>query len=100
MEKTDKEIFEELRALRDQLPEDTTIEDLIYKAKKEELQMEPRKGLQKGLQKGRKQVGALIDETLWQRLRAKAILENRNAGLLLDDAIRMYLDKHGFNREK
>ncbi len=40
---------------------------------------------------GRKSVGASVDEKLWQRLRAQAIMEDRKSGEVLDDAIRLYL---------
>ena len=40
---------------------------------------------------GRVQIGALIDKGLWLDLKAQAIQNERSAGDLLDDAIRLYL---------
>jgi hypothetical protein len=39
----------------------------------------------------RMQVGATIDKELWMRLRAHAIMKNKTAGQILDEAIRQYL---------
>ena len=43
----------------------------------------------------RVQVGALINRRWWQRLKAQALLENRLASQLLDDAVRFYLTERG-----
>jgi hypothetical protein len=43
----------------------------------------------------RTQVGALINKRLWQRLKAQALLENRLAAQLLDDAVQSYLEERG-----
>lgn len=59
-----------------------------------------RKGKQK--QEGKKvksdrvNIGVAIDEKLWRRLRAHAIIEGKQAGDLLDEAIEGYLK----NKEK
>jgi hypothetical protein len=82
--RTEKQILEELAQLRDQIGENTTLEDLISKAKEFEM------GNVKD-QETRTQVGSWIDKELWKHLRAQAALEGRNAGHVLDDAIRLYL---------
>ena len=43
--------------------------------------------------KGRTQVGSTVDEELWIELRAQSILERRKTGELLDDAMKLYLEK-------
>jgi hypothetical protein len=42
---------------------------------------------------GKIQVGSLLTETIYRRAKAQAILENRNVGVLIDEAIEMYLEK-------
>ncbi|MCF7944430.1 MAG: hypothetical protein K9L75_02685 [Spirochaetia bacterium] len=42
---------------------------------------------------GRKTVGAAVDEKLWQELRIQAFREGRKTGQLLDDSIKLYLNK-------
>lgn len=41
----------------------------------------------------RKQVGCTVDVELYKRLRAQAVQEDRQTGEVLDDAIRLYLEK-------
>lgn len=84
MERTEEQILKELAELKDKLPEETTVEDLITKAKGQE--MEKIKDKSK-----RVQVGSWIDRQLWQRLKAQAAIEDRGAGYVLDDAIELYL---------
>lgn len=59
-----------------------------------------RKGRQKQEGKkaksGRVKIGVSIDDMLWRRLRAEAIIEGKQTGDLLDQALRNYLN----NKEK
>jgi hypothetical protein len=43
---------------------------------------------------GRKQVGTKLDEELYLQVRSLALLQHRNAGEVIDDAIRQYLAAH------
>lgn len=40
------------------------------------------------------QVGTLLDAELYGRIRALALMQRRNAGELIDDAMRLYLEQH------
>ncbi len=42
------------------------------------------------------QVGSLIDANLYHQAKALAAIQRRNTGEVIDDALREYLDKHGF----
>ena len=44
-----------------------------------------------------KQVGARIHIDLWEHVKIQAIREGRRTGQILDDAIRLYLDRNGKN---
>ena len=48
----------------------------------------------------RVQVGSKIDKQLWQQLKARANLEDRSTGLVLDDAIKVYLKEARDREEK
>ena len=87
--RTEKQILDELAQLRDQIGENTTLEDLISKAKEKEVESMGRPKVKDG--ESRTQVGSWIDKDLWRQLRAQAALEGRNAGHVLDDAIRLYI---------
>jgi hypothetical protein len=51
--------------------------------------------MQRTIKPERTQVGALMNKRLWQRLKAQALLENRLASQLLDDAVQLYLEERG-----
>ena len=85
--RTEKQILDELAQLRDQIGENTTIEDLISNAKEVESMGRPKVKDKET----RAQVGSWIDKDLWRQLRAQAALEGSNAGHVLDDAIRLYI---------
>lgn len=40
-------------------------------------------------------IGASVDEYLWRRLRALSIKEGKLSGQLLDEAIKIYLERKG-----
>ena len=42
---------------------------------------------------GRKQVGCTVDLELWKELRLQAVREGRSSGKVLDDTIRLYLER-------
>lgn len=42
----------------------------------------------------RLQTGVLVDRRIWQRFKARAALEDRSAAECLDDAMRLYLERH------
>jgi hypothetical protein len=42
----------------------------------------------------RKQVGTLLDAALYRQIRALALLQGRQAGELIDEAMKDYLAKH------
>jgi Xaa-Pro aminopeptidase len=42
------------------------------------------------------QVGSLIDADLYSQAKALAAIQRRNTGEVIDDALREYLEKHGF----
>jgi len=46
-------------------------------------------------EKARKQVGAMVDSTLYHQARVLALTQNRTVGDLLDEALRDYLAKNG-----
>lgn len=48
------------------------------------------------VEKGRKQVGATIDEELYRLAKGCAAVQGCRVGEVIDDALREYLDKHGF----
>ena len=85
--RTTKQILDDLSRLKDQIGENTTIEDLISQAKEVESMGRPKVKDKET----RAQVGSWIDKDLWRQLRAQAALEGRNAGHVLDDAIRLYI---------
>ena len=85
--RTEKQILDDLSRLKDQIGENTTIEDLISQAKEVESMGRPKVKDKET----RAQVGSWIDKDLWRQLRAQAALEGRNAGHVLDDAIRLYI---------
>lgn len=85
--RSEKEILDDLKAHRDQLPPGTTVESLIEKAQAAEAGPPWRKG--------RAQMGTLIDRELWHRAKVQAARERRATGYLMDDAIRAYLEKAG-----
>lgn len=39
-------------------------------------------------------IGVKVDQALWRRLRALALRQGENTGVLLDQAIKDYVDKH------
>jgi hypothetical protein len=41
-------------------------------------------------------IGVSIDENLWLRLRALALIEKKDTGKIIDEAFKEYLDKHPF----
>ena len=43
----------------------------------------------------RKQIGSLIDESIYRQAKAQAALENRPVGEIIDDALRAYLKAKG-----
>ena len=84
MARRTQDILNELAALQPQIRKDTTIEDLVDKAKDRE------GALQK---KGKVQVGAVVDESLWREVKVKAAMEGQTAGQILQDALYAYLGK-------
>jgi len=42
----------------------------------------------------RKQIGVKIDSELWTQMKITALEEGRTAGELLEEAIRLYLEKY------
>ena len=42
---------------------------------------------------GKIQVGSLLTEIIYRQAKAQAAIERRNVGELIDDAIRLYLEK-------
>ena len=96
-QRSDFEILRDLDRALDKLPEDTDPNDLIEKAKQEEQEEKMGDAKDKDI---RTQVGSRIDKQLWQQVKARAALEGRKAGYVLDDAIRMYLKTEQQDREK
>ena len=45
----------------------------------------------------RKQIGVKIDSELWMQIKILALKQGRTAGELLQDAMRLYLEKHDKN---
>ena len=43
----------------------------------------------------RKQIGVKIDAGLWINMKKLALDQGRTSGELLEDALRLYLEKHG-----
>jgi hypothetical protein len=80
----EEQILNRLKELKDQVPEGTTIEDLIEKAKeRESSQGSP----------VRKQIGVHMDTALWWRLKEQAAKEHMPAGQLLERLVRQYIDE-------
>jgi hypothetical protein len=46
-------------------------------------------------EKTRMQIGSLIDSALYRQARALALMQQRNVGELIDEALRDYFAKHG-----
>ena len=42
---------------------------------------------------GKIQVGSLLTETIYRQAKVQAAIERRRVGALIDDAIRLYLEK-------
>ena len=75
-----QDILDELAALQPHIRKDTSVEDLIDKAKERE-----------AMAKDKTQVGATIDRGLWRRVRIRAVQEDKSAGAILEEALSEYL---------
>ena len=49
---------------------------------------------QRKKQPERKQIGVKLDSALWTQMKILALKQGRTGGELLEDAIRLYLEKH------
>jgi hypothetical protein len=82
-------ILEQLKDLKNKLPEDTTVDDLIEKA----AERENMTGMS-----SRKQIGVHMEIDLWWRFKERAAKERAakercSAGQLLEKLVREYLEK-------
>jgi len=86
-QRTEFEILRDLNQALDKLPDGKDPNELIEKAKEEEM-VAKRKIKDRA---DRTQVGSWIDKELWKQIKSQAALEGRGAGYVLDDAIKVYI---------
>lgn len=83
-----RKIIKRLEELRDQLPQDATIESLIDKAAEAEKEEGPNMDRSRRIQPG-----ARVDPDLWMEFRKLALNMNRSASDLVEEAMRDYLER-------
>ena len=70
----------------------------LPEAKKAQPAQPKRRGRPPKATKGSKEasvnIGVKVNQALWRRLRALALRRGENTGVLLDQAVKEYLDKH------
>jgi len=81
----EERILKRLEQLKERMPEGTTVEGLLERAKEREAQM--------GDGGERKQIGVHMDIALWWKFKEQAAKEHMSAGQLLEKLVREYLDK-------
>lgn len=84
----EKKILRRLSELKTQVPEGTTVEDLLQKAAEREEGMEG-----KGEDGERRQIGVHMDIALWWKFKEQAARERLSAGQLLERLVREYMEK-------
>ena len=80
-------ILKRLKELRDTMPDSTTVEGLLDKAREREAQM--------GEEGAKKQIGVHMPVDLWWRFKEAAAKERVSAGKLLERLVREYLERTG-----